>query len=159
MAWPSGGSCAIMLHDPGDAEVKKKVDAVVDELLAGPMGSAIDRVPAEQLRRLGAMPEAAFALEGREGYLFGNGLRGDLLEPSGSLGYHGFLPEKSRMKTGFLMMGSDVRAGIRVPVMKLIDIAPTIAEWAGWAMPQAEGLALRGLFEKRKQVKEYELSQ
>jgi hypothetical protein len=94
------------------------------------------------------MPGAVFALEAVEGYVFGTGLRGNLLEPSESQGYHGFLPDKPRMRTGFLMVGPGVRAGIRVPMMQLIDIAPTIAAWAGWDMPQAEGLALRGLFEK-----------
>jgi predicted AlkP superfamily pyrophosphatase or phosphodiesterase len=155
MAWPSGGSCAIMLHESADDEVRNKVEDLVDELLAGPLGSAIYRVPKEQLRRLGAMPEAAFALEGRPGYIFGGGLRGDLLAPSGSLGYHGFLPDKPGMKTGFLMVGPGVRAGIRIPEMKLIDIAPTIAEWAGWKMPQAEGLSLRGLFEESKLLNTY----
>ena len=53
------------------------------------------------------------------------------------------------MKTGFLMAGPRVRAGIVVPYMRQIDIAPTIALWAGWDLPAADGLALRGLFEDR----------
>jgi hypothetical protein len=51
------------------------------------------------------------------------------------------------MKTGFLMAGPRVRAGVVVPEMRQIDIAPTIALWAGWELPAADGLALRGLFE------------
>jgi hypothetical protein len=31
--------------------------------------------------------------------------------------------------------------------MRQIDIAPTIALWAGWDMPDTEGIALAGLFE------------
>jgi hypothetical protein len=52
------------------------------------------------------------------------------------------------MKTGFLMVGPRVRKGVVVPYMRQIDIAPTIALWAGWDLPQADGLALRGLFEE-----------
>jgi hypothetical protein len=42
-----------------------------------------------------------------------------------------------------------VRKGVAVPYMRQIDIAPTIAHWAGWELPKADGLALRGLFADR----------
>ncbi|HEY7700293.1 MAG TPA: hypothetical protein VIE88_17840, partial [Vicinamibacteria bacterium] len=96
----------------------------------------------------GAMPEALFALDAREGYVFGKKLEGPLLTPSEDLGHHGSLPASPRMKTGFLMVGPRVRKGVVVPYMRQIDIAPTIALWAGWDLPQADGLALRGLFEE-----------
>jgi hypothetical protein len=51
------------------------------------------------------------------------------------------------MHTGFLMVGPEVRHDLPVPYMRQIDIAPTIAYWAGWELGDVEGLALRGLFE------------
>lgn len=145
LGWASGGSCAVMVHDSQSAEA---ADELVERLLAGPLGSAMRKISREDLDRLGAMPGALFALEAADGYHFGTALQGRVLEPSKDRGYHGYLPTWDKMATGFLMMGPGVRAGVRVPVMQQIDIAPTIAALAEWELPEAQGLALRGLFEK-----------
>ncbi|MFQ5789614.1 MAG: alkaline phosphatase family protein [Acidobacteriota bacterium] len=148
LAWPSGGSCAVMLKDGNDSDTRRRVETLVDEMLKGPLGGAMYKVSRQELDRLGAMPDALFALEAREGYIFGKGLEGEILTPSENLGFHGFLPHRPRMRTGFLMVGPGVRAGVRVPVMRQIDLAPTIAAWAGWELLDTDGLVLRGLFEE-----------
>ncbi len=147
LAWPSGGSCALILKDPRDTDTRLKLEALVAGMLAGPLGGAMVKVERAELDHLGAMPEALFALDATEGYIFGKNLEGPLLSPSDDLGYHGSLPGHPKMKTGFLMVGPRVRTGVAVPHMRQIDIAPTIALWAGWELPEADGLALRGLFE------------
>jgi len=149
LAWPSGGSCSLILKDARDAEARRRVEALVAEMLAGPLGGVMVKVERADLDRLGAMPQALFALDAREGYIFGKNLEGPLLTPSEDLGYHGSLPSHPKMKTGFLMVGPRVRAGVAVPQMRQIDIAPTVALWAGWELPEADGLALRGLFEDK----------
>ncbi|HJS73371.1 MAG TPA: alkaline phosphatase family protein, partial [Vicinamibacteria bacterium] len=149
LAWPSGGSCFLMLRDRKDNRSRKEVETLVEEMLAGPLGGAMSLVPRSELDRLGAVPEALFALDAGEGYAFGKNLEGPLLSPSHDSGYHGSLPHHPKMKTGFLMAGPRVRRGLAVPRMRLIDIAPTIAFWAGWDLPEADGLALRELFEGR----------
>ena len=118
-------------------------------MLSGPLSGILTRIERPELDSLGAMPGALFALEAREGYIFGKNREGELLTASGDLGYHGYLPAHPKMKTGFLMAGPRVRAGVAVPRMRQIDVAPTIAFWAGWELPDAEGLALRGLFEDK----------
>lgn len=147
MAWPSGGSASVRLKDPQSQTVARQVDELLAQLLDGPLGGFVSRVPREELDRLDAMPGAFAALEADEGFIFGTGLTGELLTPSGDLGYHGYLPTKPKMHTGFLMVGPGVRRGVLVPTMRQIDIAPTVAHWAGWKLPEADGLALRGLFE------------
>ena len=144
LTWPSGGSAAVMAKDSRGAEAAEKL---VERLLAGPLGSAMRKVSRSELDRLGAMPNALFALEASDGYHFGSALAGPLLAPSPERGYHGYLPGWEKMATGFLMVGPGVRAGVRVPIMQQADIAPTIAALAGWELPEAEGLVLRGLFE------------
>jgi predicted AlkP superfamily pyrophosphatase or phosphodiesterase len=148
MAWPASGSAFLVLHDPQDDATRVRLEAFVDEMLAGPMGGVMRKVTRDELDRLGAVPSAVLALEGMEGYLFGGRLSGDVITPSGNFGSHGFLPDREKMKTGFLMIGPGVRAGVRIPVMRQIDIAPTIARWAGWEMPGTDGIALAGLFER-----------
>jgi arylsulfatase A-like enzyme len=149
MAWPSGGSASIVLKDQESETDARRVEEVLDRLLEGPLGGVVTRVSREELSELGAMPGAVAALEAEEGFIFGKGLTGELLTPSGDLGYHGYLPTKPKMRTGFLMVGPGVRRGVRVPRMRQIDIAPTVALWAGWDLPEADGLALRGLFEAK----------
>jgi hypothetical protein len=144
-SWTSGGSSAVILKDPNDAEVRGRVESVVAEMLSGPMGGILTRVSREELDGLGAMPEALFALEAEEGYTFGTNVDGEILTPSDDLGYHGFLPGGEKIATGFLMVGPGVRKGVRVPRMRQIDIAPTIAAWAGWELGEVDGLALTGL--------------
>jgi predicted AlkP superfamily pyrophosphatase or phosphodiesterase len=149
LAWPAGGSCFLMLKEPGDEGTANAVENLVAEVLAGPLGSAMKKVERRELDRLGAVPDALFALDAEEGYVFGKNLEGPLLTASESRGYHGSLPEHPKMATGFLMAGPRVRPGIAIPRMRQIDIAPTIAFWAGWNLDQAEGLAIRGLYEER----------
>jgi arylsulfatase A-like enzyme len=146
LAWPSGGSAAVIVRDPqADAE---RVERWVDHLLAGPLGGAMRKISRAELARLQAMPDALFALEATDGYHFGSALEGPLLTPSEERGYHGYLPEWERMATGFVMAGPGVRAGIRIPLMRQIDIAPTLAALAGWELKGAQGLVLEGVFEK-----------
>jgi predicted AlkP superfamily pyrophosphatase or phosphodiesterase len=148
LAWPSGGSCAVVLKDPADEATRARVLALVDAMLAGPLGGVLSRISKDELDRLGAFPEALVALEAEEGYVFGKKLSGELLTPAEDLGHHGYLPSREGMRTGFLMVGPRVRPGVRVPQMRQIDIAPTIAHWAGWNLPGADGVVLRGLFEE-----------
>jgi predicted AlkP superfamily pyrophosphatase or phosphodiesterase len=146
MAWPSGGSSAVILKDPQDSRARQRVTALIDSLLAGPLAGAMRKITRQELDHLGAMPEALFALEATDGFYFGKNLTGELMTRSGR-GGHGFLPTWEKMKTGFIMAGPGVRAGVRIPVMRQVDIAPTIAALAGWELPTAEGLVLRGVFE------------
>lgn len=150
LAWPAGGSCALVLKDPADADSLARLEKAIDEMLEGPMGEVVSKVSREELHGLGAWPGAVFALEAEEGYIFGKNLQGELLTATDDLGYHGYLPRRPKMRTGFLMTGPRVRHGVRVPRMRQVDIAPTIALWAGWELGPVDGFALRGLFEERQ---------
>jgi hypothetical protein len=137
-----------MLKDRGDDQARRRLEEVIGELLEGPLGGLVRRIERSELDRLEAMPEAVFALEAEEGFVFGTNREGPLMTSSSYFGHHGYLPTRPKMKTGFLMVGPRVRQGIEVPYMRQVDIAPTIAFWAGWDLPEADGLALQGLFEK-----------
>jgi predicted AlkP superfamily pyrophosphatase or phosphodiesterase len=150
LAWPAGGSCALVLKDPADADTAARLSKWIDGMLEGPLGEVMTKVGREELDRLGAFPGALFALEAEEGYYFGKNREGELLTAGADLGYHGYLPRRPEMRTGFLMAGPRVRHGVRIPRMRQVDIAPTIAYWAGWDLGPVDGLALRGLFEERQ---------
>lgn len=148
IAWPAGGASAIVLKDPDDAATKRRVETFLEDLLEGPLGGILRKVDETERQRLGAMPEALVMLDAEPGYYFGKRRRGPVLTAGEDLGFHGYLPTRDQMRTGFLMVGPRVRSGLRVPSLRQIDIAPTIAFWAGWELEGTDGLALRGLFEE-----------
>jgi len=135
----SGGSASIYVKDPADLARVKEV------LLAG---SSLDGTPAyrvlerPELDALGYNPDAAFALEPTEGAAIT-----ERLGPSTPTvkGNHGQLPTRPGLETGFIAEGAGIRPGARIDRMKLIDIAPAVAELLKLDLPGAEGRTPAGL--------------
>ncbi|MCG8417570.1 MAG: alkaline phosphatase family protein [Proteobacteria bacterium] len=147
MAWPSGGSVALMLRDQADAGTRLLLEQTVDQLLAGQLAGAARKISAAELAERGGMPGAEFALFFNEGYNTGKNLTGPTVERlDGIRGAHGHDPGLARMRTGFLMAGPGVRAGAVIDELPMVDIAPTIAAWAGWRLQGVEGWARSELF-------------
>jgi hypothetical protein len=61
----------------------------------------------------------------------------------------GYLPGRPDVRAGFVAWGRGVRARVRVPWMRQIDVAPTVARLAGVALPEAEGRAVEGVLDLR----------
>src|SRR5690606_23346779 len=103
-----------------------------------------------ELDRLGAYPEAAFFIEPAEGYYVSGGVDGGaVLVGTTRHGAHGFLPTTARMHTGLSASGAGIRPGVPLPLVRQIDIAPTIARLLGLEMPSADGVPLVGLLADR----------
>ena len=137
---------AIRLKDPGDAALAARVEARFREL-AGSRYRGIFRVVSRaELDALGAYPEAAFFIEPAEGYYVSDGVEQDsVLVGTTRRGAHGFLPTETRMHTGFIAAGAGVRAGVPLPRLRQIDIAPTVARLLGFEMPGVDGVPIVGL--------------
>jgi predicted AlkP superfamily pyrophosphatase or phosphodiesterase len=72
------------------------------------------------------------------------------LVPSGALkGMHGYLPSLPEMATGFIVSGAGVRKGQRVPLVRMLDVAPTVAALLGVELNGAAGLPIAGILESR----------
>ena len=133
----AGGSAAVFVNPRGDVRATQAAESA---LRAGSAGRyAI--VPRAELDTLGAMEGAAFALDAASGYAMGDACnRG--LSRSASGGQHGYLPSRAEMATGFITAGAGVRAGLTLPVMRLIDVAPTVARLLGLPAQPADGRVL-----------------
>ncbi len=135
----SGGSAAVYVKDEAD------VARTLDVLLAG---STLDgRVVYEVLRRpqldrLGYNPEAAFALDPTDGWALT-----ERIGPSQPtvMGNHGQLPSRPDLYTGCLLEGAGVRRGGVIGKMRLVDVAPTVAELLGLDFTDVEGSPVRAL--------------
>ena len=137
---------AIRLHDPKDRALAARVEQTFVTLAEGRYRGIFRVVSRAELDALGAYPDAAFFIEPAEGYYVSDGAAGGaILVGTTRRGAHGFLPTEMRMHTGLIAAGAGIRAGVPLPLLRQIDIAPTIARLLGFEMPDADGVPMVGL--------------
>ena len=136
--WSGGASAAIMLKDPSDLGVRDRVGALLMALAADSM-SGIDRViDTAELRRRGGFPPAAFLVNLKPGYTFGDNSRAPLVTQVEPGGMHGYLPDLPAMRASFFIAGPGITAGRSLGLIDQRAIAPTLARVLGVALPAAE---------------------
>jgi len=133
----AGGSAAVFVNPRGDARGTQAAESALRAAGAGRYAI----VPRVELDALGAMEGAAFALDAVSGYAMGDACNRGLSRPA-SGGQHGYLPSRAEMATGFVAAGAGVRAGVTLPAMRLIDVAPTVARLLGLPARPADGRIL-----------------
>ena len=101
---------------------------------------------ADEMLHAGADPEAWFGLEADPGYTFEDAATGELLRPAAARGVGGYVSAGPALDPGFAAWGRGIRQGIRIPVMRQTDVAPSLARLLGLSLDKAEGHALIGLF-------------
>lgn len=137
---------AIRLKDPGDTALAAKVEQAFREAAAVTYKGIFRVVSRAELDDLGAYPEAAFFIEPAEGYYVSDGVQDDsVLVGAARFGAHGFLPTEARMHTGFIAAGAGIRRGVPLPLLRQIDVAPTIARLLGFTMPDVDGVPIVGV--------------
>ena len=140
--WNDGGSAAIVLKDPNNAEVKAKVAALLKQLQDDPQYH-IDRVlDHDQLVAQGGTGMASWFVLMKIGYELGVTPDAPLPAPPHFLGMHGFDPATPEMRSTFLIEGPGIAAGKNLGSIDMRDIAPTLAKLMGARLPQAQGHAL-----------------
>ncbi|MGH9834446.1 MAG: alkaline phosphatase family protein [Blastocatellia bacterium] len=146
-AWPAGGSCAIVLKDANDKETEAKVNALFSKWAKQQNSPIKQIVTRAELRKLKAVPQAALMLEAAPGYSFNDWLTGPEVGDSGETykGTHGYLPADPRMRASLIIYGPGARAGAKLPLARMIDLAPSIAALLDLKLPQAEGKPFKGL--------------
>jgi predicted AlkP superfamily pyrophosphatase or phosphodiesterase len=143
---PAGGSCGIVLRNPKDAALVARVDALLTRVAADP-ANGIAKVDHEaELQRLGGYGEATFALEAARGFEFVGGTDDPPVRPSHHKGTHGYSPEVPEMHASFIAAGPAIRKGPPLPLVRMIDLAPTVARILHLDLPHAEGHPIAELF-------------
>lgn len=121
IAHASGGQAAIYVKE-------QKLLPEVRQILQANASAGYTVIDRAKLDRWGAYPEAAMAIEGQPGFTISGGVTGTLVSSSNKLkGNHGYQPENPDIQTGFIASGCGIRRGKRFEHIRLIDIAPTIA--------------------------------
>lgn len=94
---------------------------------------AFEVVPAADLAKTGADPQAWFGLAARPGFVIGDGLVRPVLRPSEVRASAGALPflEPAGSGVGLAAWGRGIRSQVRVPELGMADVAPTVAALLG----------------------------
>lgn len=136
--WSASGVAAIMLHDPADAQTRNQVQAMLKELAADPANGIARILDAEEIKRAGGFPDAAFVVAMEPGYTVGAALSGPLLDDHTPVkGTHGYLPSFPEMHASFFAMGRGVAKGRDLGLIDMRQIAPTVAYILGVNLPTA----------------------
>lgn len=128
-AWYVGGTAMIVLKDPGDTQMKARVQAFLQKLAANPE-SGIERVySGKEMTNLGLAPEAAFILALKPGYRMGNAMTGVLRETASGGAHGAFTTRSSRpdVHSAFLISGPNIPARRSLGTVDIRQIAPTLA--------------------------------
>jgi predicted AlkP superfamily pyrophosphatase or phosphodiesterase len=142
MFYPTAGSCAVYVRDEKPATLRRVRKALEDG--ATQDGRRVYRVLGRaELRRLHADPRAAFMLEASDGYFFEKNLTGEPVIDSKLRGQHGFLPSHADYRASLVASGPDIARGRDLGLVRMIDIAPTVARTLGLELRDADGRPVR----------------
>ena len=134
----SGGSGFVFLKNPDDAALRDRVAAALAKIAADPANGVEAVLNKEQLTALGADPRASFAIDMKANFYSG-GAHDVLLTNSGSKGGHGFMPTRPELHASLIMAGPNVPKAGDLGVVRMTQIAPTIASWFGVGLsPKAD---------------------
>jgi predicted AlkP superfamily pyrophosphatase or phosphodiesterase len=140
--WPAGGSAAVMLREPDNAELKLKVQALLEKMKDDPKYGIARIVAQEELKKLGAFPDATFLIEMKSDFQPGFALAGKLVDDIPSTGMHGYLPDNPELRASFFIHGKGIAAGRDVGLIDMRQIAPTFAGLLGVELPSAKEKAI-----------------
>jgi predicted AlkP superfamily pyrophosphatase or phosphodiesterase len=134
--WLSGGMAAVMLHDPDDRATAQAVGALLQSLAANPANGIASIKTAEEIKRVGAFPGAAYLVVFSPGYYAGSSSTVELItELRGTRGGHGFNPEYPEMRSSFFIEGQAIARNRNLGVIDMRQIAPTLAHLLGVGLP------------------------
>jgi predicted AlkP superfamily pyrophosphatase or phosphodiesterase len=135
----AGGSAFFHLKNSKDTAMLKKVRQKLANLPAQykQMFRIVER---NELDKIGADPHASFALAAANGVYIQDNATGPLSLPKKG-GAHGYFPDSSEIRTGFIIAGAGIKKGIVLESINLEDVAPTAAKILGIQLTDADGKA------------------
>jgi predicted AlkP superfamily pyrophosphatase or phosphodiesterase len=143
-AWtiPEGGTAMVYVSPDVLDTVKTQVAAIpgVAQVLTS---ADFDRLGYPQPSANERMPNLVVAAA--DGHSFGAARDGDVVidVPAGSTpGAHGYLSSDPEMNAIFVASGAGIKPGSKLPVIKNLDVAPTIAKLLGLSLPGMQGRVL-----------------
>ena len=119
----SGGSGFVYVKDAAD---RVRVQQILMAMKKDPANGIREVWTSADLAAKGSHPDAAFGLDVIDGFYTG-GAHDVLVKPSGSNGGHGFDPARPALYSSFILAGPTVQKRGSIGVIKMTQIAPTLA--------------------------------
>ena len=133
-----GGSGFVHLKDPTDRALAGRVRKLLEDLKTDPKNGIASIWSREDLARFGAEPKAEFGIGMMSGFYTGSA-HDAVLAPTRNRGGHGFDPNLPALHASFIMAGPASRGRGSLGVIRMTQIAPTVAGILGIKLsPEAD---------------------
>jgi predicted AlkP superfamily pyrophosphatase or phosphodiesterase len=144
--WSDGGAVAIYLNPQAPPATAIKVDKALELLTSYPEYGIHKVYRGQELERYEGYPGAYAVLDTQVGFTFSGKLYGPVVSPTLLRGVHGQSPDRPELFACLVIRGPGIRQGARIPAVRLLDIAPTVAHILHLELGQVEGRVLGEIF-------------
>lgn len=127
----NGGS--FFIYWPKSEDMHDQVRRALASLFSRNLAWAV--LDQNALKDLGADPDAGLALDAPSGSMFDSAGTGSLVTPA-SGGDHGYLPFRAGLAASFIAWGPDVKPGVDLHRIRMIQVGPTILKAMGITDPK-----------------------
>lgn len=135
----AGGTAEIRLSNPEDKEAAATLKAVLEQLQADPDSGILEVLTGEEAKKRGGFPDAAYVLVSKKGYELRDDVIGEYCRTRlTQKAQHGYSEEFPEMRASFMLTGAGISKG-HIENVRLIDVAPTLAGFMHFVLPDAEG--------------------
>ncbi|GAO45164.1 hypothetical protein FPE01S_04_04080 [Flavihumibacter petaseus NBRC 106054] len=147
----SGGSGFLQLKDPKDVKTLERVKQLLTALpdTTRQYFAVVDK---GKLTAVGADPGVQLAITGLNGTTIGNGTQQLMVTFPKVKGTHGFFPDHQQIRTGFVACGPGLQAGVLIPEMNMVDVAPVIVALSGIKLEGMEGKVPAAILNSQRQA-------
>jgi predicted AlkP superfamily pyrophosphatase or phosphodiesterase len=145
--WPQGGSAALYLHPDATAEDRHKLDDVLKLLQSNPAYGVGRVFRGAEVVALGGLTGAYAVLDALPGFCFGRALDGPQLVGPKVGGIHGHHPARPELRASLVLRGPGIKKSHGLGLVRLLDVAPTLARVLGLELGEVEGRVLSDAFE------------
>ena len=137
-----GGTFGLVAKNPDDRQAIEELTRQVKMLATDPRNGIAQIYSREELKKLGAFPEAFLVVESAANFKMGEAHTGAMVTASNSKGAHGYHPARPDQLASLILCGPGIAAGRKLDGGRLIDVASTVADLLGLSMPTARGSVL-----------------
>jgi predicted AlkP superfamily pyrophosphatase or phosphodiesterase len=145
--WPQGGSAAIYLHPQATAEDRRKLDDAIRLLQSNPAWGIGKVFRGAEVPSLGGLPGAYAVLDALPGFCFGRSMDGPEMVVAKIGGIHGHHPGRADARASLVISGPGIRKNASIGLVRLLDVAPTLARILGVDLGKVEGRVLTQAFD------------
>ncbi len=135
----SGASAFLHIKDMKDKKTVERVRKILNNQ-PQEVRDLFRIVEKEELKEIGADPNAVLALAPKPGVSFSGSASGEGVKPATG-GTHGFFPDFKDIETGFVAWGAGIEQGRQIKEMGLEDVAPEVARLLNLDMKMPEARA------------------